>query len=362
MRPVKASIDINAIKNNIRYLRGLSPQDKLIFVIKADAYGHGAPAIAKAVEADVDGFAVASLNEGLLLREAGVTQLVVLLEGCFDESEVKTAQDVNFECVVHNETQWLWHKKQSGNMRLWFKINTGMNRLGFAPAHFHSLCLSDIELRARLSRGILMSHFSSADEKDHHADNQLTCFNSLIDELRDADMHIETTSFCNSAGLIWGANQRISSIDTYHRTGIAAYGVSPFDEDLPSLDPAMTLTTSIIALHHIKKGESVGYGNNWQAERDSTVATIAIGYGDGYPRHAPNGTPVYINGSEASIVGRVSMDMACIDVTDIPNVQLGDEVELWGKNLSVNKVAKILGTIGYELVTRLSKRVTRDYE
>lgn len=361
MRPVKASIDLTAIKNNIRYLKSLSPRDQLIFVIKADAYGHGAPPIAKAVESEVDGFAVASLDEGKLLRDSGVEKLVLLLEGCFDESEVCSAQDLNIESVVHNPTQWQWHKAHTNGSRLWFKINTGMNRLGFAPEKFLELWRDDNVLQKHMSEGVLMSHFSSADEKDVYALNQLASFNKLSRMLTEAGSAFTTTSFCNSAGLIWGANEHICSNQAFHRTGIAAYGVSPFDYEVPDLDPAMSLTTSIIALHQVKAGDTVGYGNNWQASHDSIIATIAIGYGDGYPRHAPNGTPVYINGHKASIVGRVSMDMACVDVTHVPNVRLGDEVELWGKNLSVNTVAKELGSIGYELVTRLSKRVTRQY-
>jgi alanine racemase len=371
MRPVTAQINLTAIQHNCRAIRKMietqaNKENQIIGVIKADAYGHGAVHVARSLEEDVDGFAVASIHEALELRNGGITGAILLLEGCFDRSEVEQANHISVDYVIHNEQQWQWHRQSKGqgvhHSNVWFKVNTGMNRLGFDAQEFLVLIKTDDKAREALSDGVLMTHFSSSDRDDHYLKEQIQKFTSLTNYLTANNISYGTTSLCNSAALLLGKYHGDKNHSTSHRVGIAMYGVSPFGgASLADLKPAMTLRSSIIAVHQVKRGETVGYDNKWTAQEDSTIATIAIGYGDGYPRHAPSGTPVFLHGQTAHIVGNISMDMSSINITHISDVKIGDQVELWGENLSVNTVAKEMGTIGYELVTRLSKRVKRMY-
>jgi alanine racemase len=319
-------------------------------VIKANAYGHGLSATAKAL-ATADSFGVARLEEGLALRSAGIANSVVLLEGVFTREELHLAGREQFELVVHSFQQLELLEQYAGSHRfsVWFKIDTGMNRLGFRVDEFNeawprlSRCKSVASTR-------LMTHLASAEEPGTSAPLQIRRFNELTGSLQ-----LER-SIANSAGLIGLPAARADWV----RPGLMLYGISPLpgaDAAQLGLRPVMTLTTQLIAVRKVPAGESVGYGGLWRAARDSLIGIAAIGYGDGYPRNMRAGTPMLVKEHAAQVVGRVSMDMTAVDVTDLPGVKIGDAVTAWGEGLPAERVAPYADTIAYELVCGISQRV-----
>ncbi|GAB2705698.1 alanine racemase [Aliiglaciecola sp. 3_MG-2023] len=369
-RPTEITIDLNALIANCHYAQSLSPDSQTVAVVKADAYGHGAAEIAKALEQTVSMFAVSSLEEGIELRQQGITAPILLLEGCFSLEELFIACQYGFSVVMHNlyQCQMLENLDAKQQIAIWLKVDTGMHRLGFLPEQ-----VMDIYARLKgvkqVKNVVLMTHLSSADETNNHFTNQ------QIEKFANCHKQLEShfsiqieTSIANSAGLkAWPIAR-----GTWNRPGIMLYGVSPFMptnklsvDNLPEhsmqqqLLPVMAFMSKVIALRNVPKGETVGYGNTWVASKDSVVATIAAGYGDGYPRTAKLGTPVLVNRQHAKLCGRVSMDMITVDVTGLTGIEIDSEVELWGKNLLVNEVASWADTIGYELVTRMPKRTRR---
>lgn len=353
-RKTQAIINLSALRNNYLSIAAMAPKSNTIAVIKANAYGHGAVEVAKSLSDLAPAFAVAFIDEAISLRESGINLPILILEGPLSIDDFSIAQQQNFWLMLHNDHQigWLTTLSSPFSRPLWIKVDTGMNRLGFFPGQLEDvITMLNAEQQSSL---VLCSHFSSAGEIDNPKTlKQISILQELVQQFSCQ------SSMANSAGIInWP-----QSHSNYNRLGLALYGATPVEKKnlTISLKPVMTLQSSIIGMRKLAIGESVGYGEKWQAHRPTVIATVAIGYADGYPRSAPTGTPVLINGQQAPLAGRVSMDMITIDVTDIKNTQLGDIVELWGENLSIEVIAKHTGTINYELITRISPRVPKIY-
>lgn len=354
-RANQARIDLSALRLNLNHARQLAPHSKVMCVVKANGYGHGALHVARALAPLTDALAVACIEEAIELRDGGIDVPILLLEGVFQQQELLIASQQNFWVMVDNrqQLQWLEQARLPAPVTCWLKIDTGMHRLGVAPAEateFHQR-LSYCENRT--GELVTCTHFASADELDKpQTSEQLALFESTTDNLPGP------RSAANSPGLLgWPASHY-----DWIRPGYMLYGNSPFLATHPNttaLRPVMTLISAVISVRDIATGESVGYGASWTANRPSRIATVCIGYGDGYPRLAANGTPVLISGQRAPLAGRVSMDMITVDVTELDDVNIGDEVVLWGEGLPVGEVASHCGTIGYELTTRMPARTPR---
>jgi alanine racemase len=361
-RPAKIIIDLAAIQTNCRLAQTLAPHSKTVAVVKADAYGHGSIEVSKALEKQVEMFTVSCLEEALILRQSGLRKPILLLEGCFEKSELKIAMANNCELVVHSSLQLeqLLNTPLEIPIKIWLKIDTGMHRLGISPHEVESM-YAKLAASENVKDIVLMTHFAHADDVGGpQTTMQINRFEDCTQPIvANTNQKVEL-SMANSAALLAWHHTRVD----WNRPGIMLYGLSPFAEliyEAKELIPAMSFESQVIALRDICSGESVGYGCTWIAQRASVIATIAVGYGDGYPRTAKSGTPVLINNQRAPLVGRVSMDLISVDVTDLVNVQMGDKVLLWGKELSANEVAGWAGTVGYELVTRMPRRVTRHF-
>lgn len=352
-RPTLARLDLDALSHNLGVVRQLAPRARVMAVIKANAYGHGAVTVARALHNQVDALAVACIEEALELRRAGVDAPILLLEGVFTSIELLAAAQQDLWVTVENEAQldWLERADVRKPVTCWLKVNTGMNRLGVPPARagefFTRLRASD-----KVAPDIVLStHFACADDLDSPLTRrQLDVFNALaIDAPRSA---------ANSAGVLAWPESHFDWV----RPGYMLYGNSPLltaHDNAALLRPVMSLTASIISLRDVAPGETVGYGATWTAQRPSRIATLCIGYGDGYPRQMPAGTPVLVRGQRAPLAGRVSMDMVTVDVTDIADVQLGDAAVMWGNGLPLSEVAAAAGSDGYEMLTRMPARVPR---
>jgi len=355
-RPVRARIDLSALTFNLTQVRRAAPDSRVMAVIKADGYGHGMLAVAGALGA-ADAFAVASLEEALQLRAAGVSKPVLLLEGVFAADELSAVVEHRFELVVHHEEQldWLRTLDAGADLIVWLKVNTGMNRLGFAP----ELALDAWDRLTDMPAVVgqrWMSHFACADEPQHPANTkQETAFRELRAQ-RPAP-----GSLANSAALL----TRPASHFDWVRPGIMLYGASPMAAGGGApveLRPVMTLESALIAVHQCRAGDAVGYGQGWMCPEDMPIGIVAAGYGDGYPRHVPSGTPVRLNGQTVPLIGRVSMDMLCVDLRTQPGARVGDPVVLWGDGLPVETIAEAAGTISYALLCGVTPRVPRVYE
>ena len=352
----KAVINLSACQHNLSIATQAAPNSKCIAIIKANGYGHGMVEIAKALT-DADAFGVARIDEALQLREAGITTSILLLEGFSSQSELNIICENNFDSVIHNEEQ-LQILEQSSNqaINIVLKVDSGMHRLGFYPEDVINV-IQRLELCSNVNKPFkLMTHFSNADDKqDDKTLKQIDVFFQSIKTLSNNE-----TSIANSAGIL-GWPQSHSS---WNRPGIMLYGVSPFvncSASVHNLKPVMTLSSKIISTKQVKKGESIGYGGTYVCEKDMKVGIVAIGYGDGYPRHAKTGTPVLVNGKRCSLLGRVSMDMICVDLSE-HKIKVNDEVVLWGEGLPIEEVAEHSGTIGYELLCGVTKRVEFIYQ
>jgi len=356
-RPTYAQINLTAALNNFRQISGLAKDSKTLAVIKADAYGHGAVEIAKTLSNDAEGFAVAFIDEAISLREYAILQPILLLEGVMSQEEMALAYELDFWVMLHRREHFEWLRSLPSSQRptVWIKVDTGMHRLGIGLADIDLLLSEYADLL--VDGTILCSHLACADEKN----NSFTTEQAEIIETL-ANTYKLAFSLSNSAGIL----QWPISHGHWNRLGIALYGCGHFGNHNDKskqlkLKPVMTLTAPIIALRSLDGGESVGYGQSWTAKQKTTIATVAIGYADGYPRHARIGTPAWLHEQRICLVGRVSMDMLTFDVTDLPQVKVGDQIELWGEHLSVEEVAECASTISYELLTRISPRVKRRY-
>ncbi len=353
MRQATVYIDSQALQYNLNRVKQLAPNAKIVSMVKANAYGHGVKDCLAALS-ETDAFGVACLQEALEIRELGFKQPITLIEGVFSADEMPTVIEQNIECVVHQQQQVDWliaHKTTyiAQKLKVWVKLNSGMNRLGFKIAEIIAVINT---LKAEGFTCVLAMHFANADA-DH----------PLNEQQRSQFLHIKAAcspilaSCCNSAAIFKWPELNFDFV----RPGIMLYGASPFaDKNAHDLDlkPVMTFTAEIIALNTIQAGEGVGYGSHFVANQETELAIVSIGYGDGYPRAFPKQNYVAINGQAVAVVGRVAMDMIAIDVTGL-NAKLGTKVELWGENRLVDDVAEANGTIGYELLCRLSNRPTR---
>lgn len=352
-RATQVSIDLGALRSNLEVVRRRAPGARVMAVIKANAYGHGMLRVAQALHA-ADAFAVACVDEALALRESGITLPIVLLEGCYDPSELQLAAQYALQCVVHHATQldMLERAHLTQPLGIWLKIDTGMHRLGFLPERAADAYARLLRCANVAQPIALMTHLANADApEDASTAAQLESFRRTIAEWSGP------RSIANSAGLLaW----RDSHAD-WVRPGVMLYGVSPFaqgDGGDFDLKPAMTLSSSLIAVNRYRRGDAIGYGGSWICPEDMPVGVVAVGYGDGYPRHAPPGTPVLINGVMAPLIGRVSMDMISIDLRSQPHAAVGDAVTLWGAGLPVEHIARHAGTIAYELLCRINPRIS----
>ncbi|WP_354622991.1 alanine racemase [Psychromonas sp. MME2] len=355
-----AVIDLVALRSNLQVLQQKAPQSQILAVIKADAYGHGMVKIAQALTG-VYAFGVARLNEAIRLRNAGIDKPILLLEGFFEDDDLEVIVEHNLETVIHSpeQVQALLKANLHKPIHAWLKLDTGMHRLGFTKDAF-SLAYEQLKNSPNVQKPInLMTHFSCSDELDNAMTKlQIDLFNRQTNTLIEGNGGLR--SLANSAAILAWPKAHAEVI----RPGIALYGVSPFAEEsaqTEQLKPVMTLKSRVIALKQLKAGDHVGYGANWTAAEDTTIAVIAIGYGDGYPRMAPAGTPVLINGRIVPIVGRVSMDMLTVDLGQACKDKVGDQVTLWGEGLPATEVAQHIGTIAYELITKLTSRVALHY-
>ncbi len=349
-RPLIARIDSAALAHNLAVARRAAPQSKVMAVIKANGYGHGLIRVARAFRA-ADGFAVLSIEEAALLRGEGYTHPIVLLEGFFHPDELTDIARLRLRPVIHRQDQaeTLARSKLEHKVDVLVKIDTGMHRLGLSPKRLPDV-LAVLRGAAHVGRITVMTHFAGADETDIGIDEPLARFREAT---RDLNLPV---TLANSAALL----RYPEAHGDWVRPGIMLYGASPFaerdGEDLGLL-PAMTLESQIIATRFVRKGEGVGYGATYVAERDTQVGVVACGYADGYPRHAATGTPIVVQGRLTRTLGRVSMDMLCADLSEIPGAHVGSPVTLWGVGLPAEQVAAAAGTIAYELFTALAPRV-----
>jgi len=348
-RPLQAHIHLAALTHNLQVVRQLAPHSKIMAVVKANGYGHGLLRVAQAL-AGVDGFGVLAVEEALALREAGFRQPILLLEGFFSPDELPVIAEQSLSVVIHSS--WQINQLEIAGLPLklsvFIKINTGMNRLGFKPEEFGA-ALERLKRLPMVGQITLMTHFSSADEPVGVAD-PLSTFKAAIDGLQ------YPTSLANSAAILRFPEAHADWV----RPGIMLYGASPFADTSAQklgLKPVMTLASEIIAVQHLQPGETLGYGGTFVADKPMRVGVVACGYADGYPRHAPTGTPILVAEQHTRTLGRVSMDMLFADLTDIPAAGVGSPVVLWGEGLPVEEVARAAGTISYELLCARAERV-----
>jgi alanine racemase len=346
-RPIRATISARALAHNLRVARTHAGRARIWAVIKANAYGHGLERAARALEA-ADGFAVLDFAEAERLRRAGVTQPILMLEGVFGASDVPLLSEHALTPVIHHPRQLELLGALRSPIDVYFKVNSGMNRLGFTAANLQA-SYQVLRAHPQIKSITLMSHFADADGATG-VTAQLERFGSLTKSFAGS------RSLANSAALL----QFPETHADWVRPGIMLYGCSPFAErtaEALGLKPAMTLGSEIIATQELARGEGVGYGLAYRAEREMRIGVIACGYADGYPRQAPAGTPVLVNARRSRIVGRVSMDMITVDLSDIADAAVGAPVTLWGEGLSADEVAAAAGTLSYELLCALAPRV-----
>ena len=365
-RAARAVINLSALQHNLQRAKTAAPRSQQFSIIKANGYGHGLVPVAQALK-ESDGFGVASVEEALELKAAEITQPILLLEGFFHADELEQIQQYDFQIVVHHEQQLVAlealsakpllsekasHKKP---ITVWLKVDTGMHRLGFDPdvalEIVQRLLACDVVNKSLR----LMTHLANADDmRNASTQQQIELFKSTL-----ADETLER-SIANSAGILgW-----MGSYSDLARPGILLYGVSPFLKEtgaVRGLLPVMTLRSELIAVKQCRQGDAVGYGGEWICPQDMSIGVVGIGYGDGYPRHATEGTPVLVDGKRVPLVGRVSMDMICVDLREYPEAQVGSEVVLWGDGLPAEEVAESASTIAYDLFCGVTSRVPREY-
>ncbi|ANS43318.1 catabolic alanine racemase DadX [Serratia inhibens] len=349
-RPITATLHLSAFENNLQVVRRFAPSAKIWSVVKANAYGHGIKHVWRSL-AKTDGFALLDLAEAILLRESGWQGPILLLEGFFKPQDLALLDRYRLTTSVHSDWQLaaIAEAKLSAPLDIYLKVNSGMNRLGFAPDRLHSLWLQAREM-GNIASLTLMSHFATADGPQGVAEQMTTI------EGAAAGIPLPRC-LANSAATLWHPQTH----GNWVRPGIVLYGASPSGQwrDIADsgLRPAMTLSSEIIGIQALKSGDRVGYGWRYSANTAQRIGVVACGYADGYPRHAPSGTPVWVDGVLTRTVGTVSMDMLAVDLTPCPRADIGTEVELWGRHLPVDDVAAAAGTLGYELLTALAARV-----
>lgn len=373
MKPATATINGRYLRHNMQLIKSLAPHSKICAVVKANAYGQGLPKMVRNLENLVDGFGVARLKEALTIQEMGYEGTILLLEGFFDREELLKTVSRRFDTVVHcmeqlellEQVSMEWQAEQEKGfwkrkakiyfpITVWLKVDTGMHRLGVHPeqvAEFYTR----LTACALVEKVNFVSHFSRADELEcGYTEKQIAVFEQVS---RGYDVE---KSISASSGILYWQQAHYDWV----RPGIIMHGISPHNQPITPLGfkPVMKFASSLIAVRSHQAGEPVGYGLNWVAKEDTTIGVVAVGYGDGYPRNAPEGTPVYVNGRIVPIVGRVSMDMMTVDLGRDSQDKVGDEVVLWGEELEIEKVAEAIGVINYELITKLTPRVITEYK
>jgi alanine racemase len=351
MRPARALIDLAALRHNYRLARERHG-GRALAVVKANAYGHGALRCAQALRDEADGFAVAFLGEALELRAGGIDAPILLLEGVFDTDELAEVAHHGLWMVVHHEEQlrMLERTPLAAPVDVWLKVNSGMNRAGFVGAAV-AQAWQRLRVSGKVGRIVLMTHFARADEPELGTTlEQLGRF-----EAASAGLPGERSVANSAAILAWPQARR-----DWARPGILLYGADPMPAEGNGLRAVMTLESAVMAVREIAPGEALGYDGRFVAARPTRVGLVAMGYADGYPRVVPDGTPVAVEGRASRIIGRVSMDMLTIDLTELPDAGLGSRVELWGNQVPVNRIAQAAGTISYELLCNV-KRVRVEY-
>jgi len=352
-RPTTVTIDLDALRHNLARVRALAPKSKVMAVVKADGYGHGLERVARALS-DAQAFGVAALSDAERLRAIGLRNRIVLLSGFDEAADLELLRELDVDTVVHHDSQLALLEADRGRspLRVWLKFDTGMHRLGFDPGRAAEL-YKRLHALPNVSAAdlVAMSHFASSDE---------FCGAQTVAQMNQFAGIAATmgapVSLSNSAAVLgWPDAHR-----DWVRAGGALYGLSVVSGKTGAyfgLKPVMKLSTRLIAINRIARGERIGYSATWECPEDMDVGVAAIGYGDGYPRSVPSGTPVLINGQRVPLVGRVSMDLMTIDLRTLPHAKVGDEVTLWGPELPVEQIADAAGTISYELTCSITRRV-----
>ncbi|WP_350016940.1 alanine racemase [Rhodanobacter sp. IGA1.0] len=353
-RATVATIHLGALRHNLARLKALAAPAQVMAVVKADAYGHGLERVARALDSEADAFAVAALGDGLRLRAAGHRQRIVVLSGPDSASDIAEMQRLQLEAAIHHDVQLQWlagADAARGRLRVWLKVDSGMHRLGFAPAR-----VAEVHARLASMTGVdpeigLLTHFSDSEVfGGGQTAAQVACFN------RATQMFGGPRSLSNSAAVLGWPEAR----GDWVRTGGLLYGLSVVEgssgEDF-GFRPAMTLSTRLIAINRIGKGERIGYNGTWTCPEDMPIGVATVGYGDGYPRSAAAGTPVLVGDRRVPLIGRVSMDLITLDLRSVPGAKIGDRVVLWGPELPVEIIAAQSATISYDLTCGMTRRV-----
>ncbi len=353
-RTTVATIHLGALRHNLARLQQLAAPAKVMAVVKADAYGHGLERVARALDSEAEAFAVAALGDGLRLRAAGHLQRIVVLSGPDNAQDIAEMQRLQLEVAIHHEAQLQWLAQAAsgrGRLRVWLKIDSGMHRLGFAPDR-----VAEVHARLAAMPGInpeigLLTHFSDSEVFDGAQTS------AQIARFSEVTKHFDgPRSLSNSAAVLGWPDAR----GDWVRTGGLLYGMSVVSGKSGAdfgFRPAMTLSTRLIAINQVGKGERIGYNGIWRCPEDMPIGVAAIGYGDGYPRNAPTGTPVLVGEQLVSLVGRVSMDLITLDLREAAAAKIGDRVVLWGPQLPVETIARHAGTISYDLTCGMTRRV-----
>lgn len=353
-RTTVATIHIGALRHNLARIRTLAAPARVMAVVKADAYGHGLERVARALDGQVDAFAVAALGDGLRLRAAGHHQRIVVLSGPDSAHDIAEMQRLQLDAAIHHPTQLQWLAQASpgrGRLRVWLKIDSGMHRLGFAPEQVAAVHAQLVAMQGVDPEIGLLTHFSDAERFEG------TQTPAQIARFAEATRQFSgPRSLSNSAAVLGWPEAR----GDWVRTGGLLYGLSVVDGKSGAdfgFRPAMTLSTRLIAINRIGKGERIGYNGTWSCPEDMPVGVAAVGYGDGYPRSAASGTPVLVGEQRVPLIGRVSMDLITLDLRTAPAAKIGDEVVLWGSGLPVETIAARAGTLSYDLTCGMTRRV-----
>ena len=381
-RKTTVNIDLSAYKHNLAIVRESAPSSKLMAVIKSNAYGHGILQTANYLQSEVDAFAVSSTDEAIFLRENHIDNEIIILEGFQEQEELEEMLKYNLIPVIHQQYQInllhsvLMKTITNKTLSLWVKLDTGMNRLGLKSSELDSFAKDLLKLEDTINVLGFMSHFACADEPEHQQNHiqrnnfkeMLRSFLSSLNHYSNKDNKYQIEnyllSFSNSAAILSQSEAHFQWV----RPGVILYGINPLGDNYldisPTLKPVMSFTSKVIAIKTLSKGESVGYGASYTANNKQKIAIVSVGYGDGYPRHAKPGTPIRIGRHQVGLIGRVSMDMICCDISHLSDddVKIGTVVELWGKSISVSEIAKYSSTIAYELVCGITSRVEFIYQ
>ena len=349
-RPVAVELDLTALQHNVKRIREIAPQSKILAMVKANAYGHGLIPIARVLDSSVEGFGVSCSEEALYLRQAGIKQRIVLMEGLFSAAELPLLDQYQLDTVIHDQRQLdlLTQQKLPKPVNVWIKINTGMNRLGLSIQDFPEV-LQRCQACVWIEVICVMTHFSSADHPSEETTlQQIEQFEQVTSDVKIAK------SLANSAAILSYPRSHTEWI----RPGLILYGVSPFADKSGlqhGLKPVMNLKSAIIAINQLQPGDRVGYSGTWIAPDNRRIGVVAIGYGDGYPHSAEAGTPVLVNEQLTELVGQVSMDMLTVDLSTQPEAKQGDPVFLWGAGLPIEQVANSTSTFRYELLCGINR-------